>query len=157
MGRVKGTLSDHDFAMRFWARVDRKAPGGCWVWTGALNAYGYGAVRCAEKVLRAHRVSFEALVGPVPEGLELDHLCRNRACVNPQHLRRVTHRENMLASESPMIQVHRSGACRRGHPFEVYARTSPGGQRHCIACARIREAARRQRIREARAQVSEAA
>ena len=143
MDRPKGTLSDHAFAMRFWARVDRNAPGGCWVWTAALNAYGYGVVRHHEKVVFAHRVSFTALIGPVPEGLELDHLCRNRACVNPKHLRRVTHRENMLVSEAPNIVLHRSGKCRRGHPFEIYSRTTPNGHRHCIECDRMRGEKRR--------------
>lgn len=74
---------------------------GCWNWTAALNAFGYGRFRG----LLAHRVSYESLVGPIPDGLELDHLCRNRKCVRPEHLEPVTHDENYRRA----IEARRNG------------------------------------------------
>lgn len=70
--------------------------GGCLVWIGARIKTGYGQTRVGNRVHMAHRAYFELRVGPIPEGLELDHLCRNRGCVNPDHLEPVTHKENLL-------------------------------------------------------------
>lgn len=83
---------------RFWAKVDRS--GDCWRWTGALARGGYGFAVVGsrddpQRYRNAHRFAYELSVGPIPEGLELDHLCRNRRCVNPAHLEPVTHSENM--------------------------------------------------------------
>ncbi|MFI1562215.1 HNH endonuclease [Streptomyces sp. NPDC020490] len=85
-----------DWRPRFWARVDKTAPGGCWVWTGSVESKGYGAPTINGAKRPAHRVAYEDLVGPIPEGLHLDHLCRVRRCVNPEHLEPVTSRENAL-------------------------------------------------------------
>lgn len=77
---------------RLWARV--RIGTGCWVWTGSLDAYGYGQIgseRTAERpkptMLKVHRVAYEQMVGPIPEGMVVDHACNNRSCVNPEHLR----------------------------------------------------------------------
>jgi hypothetical protein len=78
-------------AERMWPRVDKTDS--CWNWTGAVSTAGYGQIRFG-KVLYTHRVSYEALVGPIPDGLELDHLCRNRRCCNPDHLEAVEPAEN---------------------------------------------------------------
>ncbi len=68
---------------------------GCWLWTAGLDRHGYGQVSHDDKMRRAHRVVYEALVGPIPEGLEIHHHCRVRSCVNPSHLEPVTHAQNM--------------------------------------------------------------
>lgn len=85
-----------DWRPAFWDRVDKDGPGGCWIWTGSVEGKGYGHPTIAGKKHPAHRLAYELLVGPVPEGLHLDHLCRVRRCVNPEHLEPVTSRENSL-------------------------------------------------------------
>ena len=77
---------------RFWDKVE-KIPDGCWEWT-ANKTNGYGRFRVDAKLVYAHRFAFETLVGPIPAGLDLDHICHNRACVKPNHLRPCTNREN---------------------------------------------------------------
>lgn len=82
-------------AERFWAKV-KADNSGCWLWTASLNSYGYGGFGVGDKkTMLAHRWSYEAMVADVPEDLELDHLCRNRACVNPYHLEPVPHAVNV--------------------------------------------------------------
>jgi transcriptional regulator with XRE-family HTH domain len=71
---------------------------GCWIWLGRINSAGYGEIKYRERRLKAHRVSYEHHVGPIPDGLDLDHLCRVRPCVNPEHLEPVTRRENIQRS-----------------------------------------------------------
>lgn len=80
---------------RFWECVD-KSEDGCWEWTGALTSNGYGLFRVADKPtnVRAHRYSYVACLGPIPDGMHIDHACRNRACVNPGHLRLATKKQN---------------------------------------------------------------
>ena len=94
---------------RFLDMTDRDREDGCWHWTGHLQPNGYGSFRVSGRTFRAHRWAYEHYVGPIPEGLQIDHLCRNRACVNPSHLEPVTARENTRRAMRPQ--------CVNGHPF----------------------------------------
>jgi HNH endonuclease len=114
---------------RFWRFVEKSDT--CWTWTGA-KVRGYGYFRLEGKQRKAHRVSYELLVGPISEGLTLDHLCQNKGCVNPQHLEPVTSGENARRQARGMT------ACRReGHPFdEGNTWIDKRGRRVCRACRR---------------------
>ena len=84
-------------AERFWSKVDHPDANDCWPWLGAKNPKGYGRIKAdgGRRTLQAHRVAYELLVGPIPDGHHLDHLCRNRGCVNPSHAEPVTPKENI--------------------------------------------------------------
>lgn len=85
-------------ADRFWEKVNKT--GTCWIWTGAITSRGYGALRGDDgQLLLTHRFSYELHVGPIPDGLVIDHLCRNRACCNPTHLEPVTQWENITRGQ----------------------------------------------------------
>lgn len=75
--------------------IDTEGPGGCWMWTGTIGKKGYGCIFISRKRYEAHRLVYELLVGPIPEGLEIDHLCEVHGCVNPDHLEPVTGSENI--------------------------------------------------------------
>src|SRR6266849_5089721 len=95
---------------RFWAKVHKTDT--CWEWTGALwRGYGYF------RTWIAHRVAYELLVGPIPPEKQVDHLCRNRGCVNPEHMELVTSYENILRGEGPTAANKRKLVCSNGHPF----------------------------------------
>lgn len=117
---------------------------GCWLWTGGRTVRGYGLFWLNGNDVRAHRFAYEEMVGEIPEGMVLDHLCRVTTCVNPSHLEPVTNRENVLRGYGPTAENARRDACRMGHPFSpenTYSR--PGlGDRQCRAC-RLEESRRR--------------
>lgn len=122
---------------RFWAQVDKTES--CWLWRGEVDKAGYGRFGggrvAGQKVSRsAHRFAYTEIVGPVPEGLQLDHLCRVRRCVNPSHLEPVTCRENVRRSEAPTAIVARSPHCPRGHEFTPENSVLRGGRRRCRRC-----------------------
>lgn len=111
---------------------ERESP--CLEWRGCTNAYGYGVVRNHEgKVLQVHRVAYEAVKGPIPDGLVLDHLCRNTVCMNPGHLEPVTRGENVRRGEN---NNRKKTHCIRGHEFTGHRDNT--GQRVCLECRRIR-------------------
>jgi hypothetical protein len=115
-------------------------PNGCWEWRGSANPRGYGHIRLDMngRIYAVHRVAYEQLVGPIPAGLEIDHLCFNRRCVNPDHLEPVTRLENVRRGRTN--QNDGKTHCKRGHEFDA-ANTSIDvlGKRVCKACARERQ------------------
>lgn len=126
---------------RFWPRV--RKTGTCWLWMGGCTPEGYGMFK-AEKQMGAHRYAYELLVGPIPPGLQLDHLCRVPRCVNPDHLEPVTNRENSLRGTSPLAQNARKSHCPQGHPYDEENTYHYDGERHCRECGRIRNRAQKE-------------
>lgn len=128
---------------RFWGRVQHKREDGCWEWTGTRSTYwNYPKFYVGgRKYVLAHRWSYEHFVGPIPDGLTIDHLCRFTLCVNPEHLEPVDAVENVMRGEGACAQHARKTHCKRGHPFtedNIYWGTSPNGgaKRQCKTCAK---------------------
>jgi hypothetical protein len=114
---------------------------GCWIWTAALND-GYGVFWTGERNTYAHRFAYEQLVGEIPTGLQIDHLCRNRSCVNPEHMEPVTGRVNILRGYTFAAQQASRTHCPEGHAFTEENTYRRGNHRECLKC-------RRRRAREA--------
>lgn len=129
---------------RFWSKVNYAGENGCWLWTGMPTTGGYGTFSFEGNQQYAHRVAYKALIGVIPEDLQIDHLCRVRLCVNPWHLDLVTSRENMRRGESPAALNSRLTSCpQKGHPFDATnTYINPSGKRQCRECMRIRGRAR---------------
>jgi len=124
---------------------------GCWIWQLHINSRtGYGNVNFHGQRMLAHRASYQAFVGPIPDGLELDHLCRTRTCVNPAHLEPVTSRENSARSPLNFVGINLAKThCKHGHPFdEANTKIRRDGARACRTCLR----AVQRRYRERRMQ-----
>jgi hypothetical protein len=160
-------VKSHGYCDTHWKRVQRHgAPGpaqigrtvqqrlmaltdvgdgtGCWEWHGRRQLSGYGQVWVNEqrRADPAHRVSYEAFVGPIPEGLQIDHLCRNRRCIRPDHLEPVTAAENFARSTHPAALTKKTGVCGRGHDLAVHGKTTTSGTTEitrCQECRRERE------------------
>lgn len=128
---------------RFWNFVDKTET--CWFWTGGTSR-GYGRFWLAGRTPQAHRVAFEDAHGPIPVRMVLDHLCRNRNCVRPDHLEVVTPGENVLRGVGLSAENKRKSSCKAGHPLSgdnLYI--DPRDQRVCVTCQRARVTAWRKR------------
>lgn len=124
---------------RFFQRINIED--GCWIWKGVITPRGYASfyyqINGVNKIISCHRAAYMDFIGSIPAGLTLDHLCRNKSCVNPSHLEPVTMRENILRSESPPARNHRKVFCQKQHEFSpqnTYVRDD--GQRECRICKR---------------------
>lgn len=133
----------YDPVPRFWSKVDKNGPlpkwapflGPCWVWTAKPDPTGYARLSVKSRDFLAHRFSYELNVGPIPAGLDLDHLCRVRHCVNPCHLDPVTRGENALRGFGAFAVNARKTRCVRGHEFTPEnTMTKAGGKRACREC-----------------------
>lgn len=150
MPRKKGPNGPMSDRLR---RMSTPSPSGCWLWDGTLNNHGYGQMTVPGRRTRsAHRVSYETFVGPIPDGLVIDHICRTRHCVNPKHLRTVTQRENVMASPVAIGALNAAKThCPSGHPYNeanTYVYVKPNTVcRVCRTCHR--ESKQRSRARRA--------
>ncbi|MEU5302229.1 HNH endonuclease signature motif containing protein [Streptomyces noursei] len=136
-----------DWTDRFLAKI-RDAEGGCWEWTGGRTSDGYGTFWLDGRQQYAHRVAYETLRGPIPDGLVIDHLCRNRACANPAHLEAVTNRTNILRGVGFCASRAQQTRCVHGHAFTApNTYIAPNGTRKCRTCraATSRSVRRRRR------------
>lgn len=149
MSGKRGTIEQ-----RFWRYVSPEPNTGCWLWAGALGKMGYGYLWSIDKkgAVAAHRLSYTLVKGSIPDSLELDHLCRVRSCVNPEHLEPVTHRINMergVHFDFAAIQRERTH-CPKGHAYDelnTYRHLHKDGywKRSCKICRGANKRAARMR------------
>jgi isocitrate/isopropylmalate dehydrogenase len=139
---VRREVNEKD-EQRFWNKVALPNEQGCMEWMANIQPNGYGSFQLYGSKRLAHRLSYELRVGPIPEGLHIDHLCRNRACIRPDHLEAVTLRENLNRG----IHFGRQKThCKSGHEFtEGNTYITKQGKRQCRTCAANRAAARRKK------------
>lgn len=155
--RRTGTVHLKSTTERFWEKVDKNGPlpqtawvpldTNCWLWTATINSHGYGQFGISGVLTPPHRVVYEWEVGPIPKGMEIDHLCRVRSCVRPVHLEVVTHRTNTLRGDTVTAINARKTHCPEGHPYDaVNTYIRPSGSRECRMCVRRRNRKRRERL-----------
>lgn len=134
-------FGDPRLPVYFWGKIELGAPpahkpelGPCWVWTRAKNSRGYGAFAVNGKSRSVHRIVHETFIGPIPEGLTIDHLCRVKPCANPGHIEAVTQAENNRRKPASLVTE-----CPQGHPYDEENTRLNRGRRNCRECDRIRQ------------------
>lgn len=135
-------IGDPRLPDRFWSRV-RVDDAGCWIWTGAHLASGYGSFRWEGRPQVSHRVAWTVLVGSINPERQMDHLCRVRACCNPTHLEPVTQAENLRRGEGFSGRNAAKDSCPAGHaytPENTYSRPSAPTTRECRICRKVNRA-----------------
>lgn len=139
-------LQDRDSVIKYISERIKINENGCWEWQKSITRQGYGNFRKGGRIHLSHRVAFEIYVGRIPDGLQIDHLCRNRSCCNPDHLEAVTQRQFILRGESWAGKHARKTHCPHGHEYteeNTYWRKTPSGVgRMCRTCRKQRNAAR---------------
>ena len=160
---VRANMPKRDVAERFWEKVDRNGPvpahrpelGPCWLWCAQKLTSGYGRFTVSTgKQVVAHRMAYELVRGAIPDGLELDHLCKNEPCVNPSHLEPVTSRVNILRSDNPPSLNARKTHCKNGHEYtteNIIQRKGRFSGRICRTCERLRCKLKSRRQRQQKA------
>lgn len=149
---ITGHVHKLRFPEDFHARTDKRGPGECWNWLGTSTPNGYGTFGGTAKYLdtnSAHRIAYMLEYGPIPEGLVIDHTCKNRLCVNPAHLEAVTQQVNATRGDSPIMEAYRENRCTRGHirtPENTY---TWHGHHHCLQCFEDRKEERNKSRRKA--------
>lgn len=149
-----GVMTPGQLPERFWSKTRIEDAGyktACLMWTAYVHPSGYGRLHWQGTLRYAHRVAYEVLVGPIPEGLVLDHLCRNRACVNVTHLEVVTNRVNILRGETLMAANVAKTHCPQGHEYTPENTVQRDGGRHCAICVQDEQEKRNSRRRTDRA------
>lgn len=127
---------------RFWDKVEKTST--CWNWKAWSNKKGYGFIKIDGEKVPAYRFAYEWMVGKIPKGLHIDHLCRNSSCVNPEHLEPVTRAENTMRGNGITAQNARKTHCKRGHEFtKKNTYINKLGKRICRLCGRNRMRERR--------------
>lgn len=129
-----------ELLLRFHSKIEL-GDNGCHEWTAGKDFYGYGSFSINKKHIKAHRFSYQLYKGMIPEGLVIDHLCRNKSCVNPTHLEAVTHRENCIRGNvGKNNQFAGKTHCKRGHEFNnTNTYIKPDGYRECMKCRKFRD------------------
>lgn len=127
-----------DLPKRMQNKIKINKNNNCWEWVGSNNGVGYGEIRINNKKKYTHRIVYELLVGPIPENKQIDHLCRNRCCCNPEHLEPVTPKENVnrgITEKPHLIKEY----CINGHLYSENTYDRPDGKgRNCVQCVRDR-------------------
>jgi hypothetical protein len=137
-------VDDQRLPESFWSKVSLESNTGCWVWNASTTVTGYGNYwdRKLKKLQLAHRYAYRVLVGTIPEGMTVDHLCKTRRCVNPEHFEIVSRGENTIRGggthKAAKLRSQKQ-RCKHGHPFdEDNTYVNPQGKRECRTCNRHR-------------------